>query len=48
VRGREVEYVLYPEESHAMQATGRPDRRIDMLERTAGWLERHGCAALAP
>jgi dipeptidyl aminopeptidase/acylaminoacyl peptidase len=47
VRGREVEYVLYPEESHAMQATGRPDRRIDMLERTAAWLERHGCAAKA-
>jgi dipeptidyl aminopeptidase/acylaminoacyl peptidase len=43
VRGREVEYVLYPEESHVMQSTGRPDRRIDMLERTAAWLERHGC-----
>ena len=44
VRGREVEYVLYPEESHAMQGTGRPDRRIDMLERTFAWLERFGCA----
>ena len=32
--GRPVEYVLYPEESHLMQATARPDRRIDMLERT--------------
>jgi dipeptidyl aminopeptidase/acylaminoacyl peptidase len=44
VRGREVEYVLYPEESHLMQSTGRPDRRIDMLERTFAWLERFGCA----
>jgi dipeptidyl aminopeptidase/acylaminoacyl peptidase len=44
VRGREVEYVLYPEESHLMQSTGRPDRRIDMLERSLAWLERFGCA----
>ena len=48
VRGREVEYVLYPEESHAMQAIGRPDRRIDMLERTAAWLERHRLRPSAP
>jgi dipeptidyl aminopeptidase/acylaminoacyl peptidase len=39
---RTVEYVLYPEESHLMQATGRPDRRIDMLERTEGWFRTHG------
>jgi dipeptidyl aminopeptidase/acylaminoacyl peptidase len=44
VRGREVEYVLYPDESHVMQSTGRPDRRIDMLERTFAWLERFGCS----
>jgi dipeptidyl aminopeptidase/acylaminoacyl peptidase len=43
VRDRDVEYVLYPEESHLMQAIGRPDRRIDMLERTLAWFERHGC-----
>jgi dipeptidyl aminopeptidase/acylaminoacyl peptidase len=47
VRGREVEYVLYPEESHVMQSLGRPDRRIDMLERTFAWLERFGCAPTA-
>ena len=44
VRGREVEYVLYPEETHVMQSLGRPDRRIDMFERTVAWLERFGCA----
>ena len=40
--GREVEYVLYPEESHLMQAIGRPDRRIDMLERSERWFRDHG------
>jgi dipeptidyl aminopeptidase/acylaminoacyl peptidase len=40
-RGRDVEYVLYPEESHLMQAIGRPDRRIDMLERALAWFARH-------
>jgi dipeptidyl aminopeptidase/acylaminoacyl peptidase len=40
--GRPVEYVLYPEESHLMQAIGRPDRRIDMLERTERWFRAHG------
>ena len=39
---RTVEYVLYPGESHLMQSTGRPDRRIDMLERTARWFREHG------
>ena len=40
--GRTVEYVLYPDESHLMQSTGRPDRRIDMLERTERWFRAHG------
>ena len=39
---RTVEYVLYPEESHLMQSIGRPDRRIDMLERTERWFRAHG------
>jgi dipeptidyl aminopeptidase/acylaminoacyl peptidase len=41
-RRRTVEYVLYPGESHVMQSTGRPDRRIDMLERTQRWFRLHG------
>jgi dipeptidyl aminopeptidase/acylaminoacyl peptidase len=32
VLGREVEYVLYPEEHHEMKNTGRPDRRVDRME----------------
>ena len=39
--GREVEYVLYPEEFHVYQATGRPDRRIDRMTRVLDWLDRH-------
>ncbi|MBN9620658.1 MAG: S9 family peptidase, partial [Actinobacteria bacterium] len=38
---REVEYVLYPEESHLMQGSGRLDRRIDRHRRTVAWFERH-------
>jgi dipeptidyl aminopeptidase/acylaminoacyl peptidase len=40
--GREVEYLLYPDEVHVMAATGRPDRRVDMIERTVGWFAAHG------
>ncbi|MFL5724788.1 MAG: S9 family peptidase [Chloroflexota bacterium] len=41
VLGREVEYVLYPDESHLLQATARPDRRIDRMTRMLDWFERH-------
>jgi dipeptidyl aminopeptidase/acylaminoacyl peptidase len=41
VLGREVEYVLYPEEHHDMKNTGRPDRRIDRMERILDWFARH-------
>ena len=39
--GREVEMVRYPGESHAMLAFGRPDRRVDRIERIVDWFERH-------
>jgi dipeptidyl aminopeptidase/acylaminoacyl peptidase len=38
--GREVEYVLYPEEFHVIQATGRIDRRIDRMTRMLDWFDR--------
>ncbi|HEX2766584.1 MAG TPA: S9 family peptidase [Candidatus Limnocylindria bacterium] len=41
VLGREVEYVLYPEEHHEMKVYGRPDRRIDRLDRILDWFDRH-------
>jgi dipeptidyl aminopeptidase/acylaminoacyl peptidase len=41
VLGREVEYILYPEEHHEMKSHGRPDRRIDRMERILAWFDRH-------
>ena len=38
--GRTVEYVLYPDEFHVIQATGRIDRRVDRMTRMLNWLER--------
>jgi len=39
--GREVEMIRYPAESHVMLAIGRPDRRVDRIERIVGWFEKH-------
>ncbi len=39
--GREVEYVLYPGEYHTYAANGRPDRRIDRMQRVLDWFDRH-------
>ncbi|MDQ2688849.1 MAG: S9 family peptidase [Chloroflexota bacterium] len=41
VLGREVEYVLYPDEHHEMKSSGRPDRRVDRLERILAWFDRY-------
>lgn len=41
VLGREVEYVLYPDEHHEMKNYGRPDRRIDRMERILAWFDGH-------
>ena len=39
--GREVEMIRYPGESHVMLAIGRPDRRVDRIERIVDWFEKH-------
>ncbi|TME49780.1 MAG: S9 family peptidase [Chloroflexi bacterium] len=39
--GREVEMIRYPAETHVMLAIGRPDRRVDRIERIVGWFEKH-------
>ena len=49
--GREVEMVRYPNESHILLQIGRPDRRVDRIERIVGWFEKHlgsGAKAKAP
>jgi dipeptidyl aminopeptidase/acylaminoacyl peptidase len=37
----EVEMVRFPEESHNLSRSGRPDRRIERLERIVGWFDNH-------
>jgi dipeptidyl aminopeptidase/acylaminoacyl peptidase len=41
VLGRETEYVLYPEEHHELKNYGRPDRRIDRMQRHLEWFDRY-------
>ena len=38
--GKTVEMVRFPEESHDLSRSGRPDRRVERLRRIAGWFER--------
>ena len=38
---RTVEYVIYPEEFHGIQATGRIDRRVDRMTRMLDWFDTH-------
>jgi dipeptidyl aminopeptidase/acylaminoacyl peptidase len=39
--GRPVEFVRYPAEDHDLLYAGRPDRRVDRLERIVDWFTRH-------
>jgi dipeptidyl aminopeptidase/acylaminoacyl peptidase len=39
-KGVPVEFLRYPGEPHGMSRGGRPDRRIDRMERILAWLER--------
>ncbi len=41
VLDREVELILYPAEHHDMKNSGRPDRRIDRMERILAWFDLH-------
>ncbi|HET9014923.1 MAG TPA: S9 family peptidase [Thermomicrobiaceae bacterium] len=39
--GKEAEMLRFPNESHGMSRTGRPDHRIERLTRLAGWFDEH-------
>ncbi|MEZ4649918.1 MAG: S9 family peptidase [Candidatus Eisenbacteria bacterium] len=39
-KGVPCEFVRYPAEPHGMSRMGRPDRRIDRIERISAWLDR--------
>jgi dipeptidyl aminopeptidase/acylaminoacyl peptidase len=47
-KGVPVEFLRYPGEPHGMSRGGRPDRRIDRLERIHAWLERWTNTVSAP
>ncbi len=36
----ETELIRFPEESHNLSRSGRPDRRVERLDRIVGWFER--------
>ena len=38
--GKTVELIRFPEESHDLSRSGRPDRRVERLRRISGWYER--------
>jgi hypothetical protein len=38
--GKTVELVRFPEESHDLSRSGRPDRRVERLRRIGNWYER--------
>ncbi len=39
--GRTVEFVRFSNESHGLSRNGAPKHRVERLERTLGWVERH-------
>ncbi len=41
LRGVPVQMVRYPGEPHFVAGIGRPDRRVDRMERIVGWFERY-------
>lgn len=40
ILGKEVEMVMFPQESHELSRSGRPDRRVHRLNIICAWLER--------
>lgn len=38
----ETDFVRFPEEHHNLSRSGRPDRRVERLERIVEWFDRHG------
>jgi dipeptidyl aminopeptidase/acylaminoacyl peptidase len=39
--GVEVEFVRFAGESHALSSSGKPQNRVERLERIIGWFDRH-------
>jgi dipeptidyl aminopeptidase/acylaminoacyl peptidase len=37
----DVDLVRFPEESHNLSRSGRPDRRVERLDRIVGWFDSY-------
>jgi dipeptidyl aminopeptidase/acylaminoacyl peptidase len=37
----ETDLIRFPEENHNLSRSGRPDRRVERLERIVSWFDRH-------
>jgi dipeptidyl aminopeptidase/acylaminoacyl peptidase len=37
----DTELIRFPEEGHNLSRSGRPDRRVERLERIVGWFDRY-------
>jgi dipeptidyl aminopeptidase/acylaminoacyl peptidase len=33
--------VLYPDSTHSMSSSARPDRRVDRMQRVVGWFTKY-------
>ena len=40
-RGVPTEFVRFPDESHGLSRNGKPQHRVERLERTLGWFDTH-------
>ena len=41
LHGKQTEFVRFPNESHGLSRTGRPDHRVERLQRSADWFEKY-------
>jgi dipeptidyl aminopeptidase/acylaminoacyl peptidase len=41
LHGKEAEFVRFPNESHGLSRSGRPDHRVERLERMVEWFARY-------
>ncbi len=41
LHGKETEFVRFPNESHGLSRTGRPDHRVERLERAVAWFKEY-------
>lgn len=41
LHGKQTEFIRFPNESHGLSRTGRPDHRVERLQRAIDWFDRY-------